>query len=57
MIIFPVFGKQQTTPVAETRADDKPVLAWRVCPVTNRPVMVWTVAEPEIAAMPAAACA
>jgi hypothetical protein len=57
MIIFPVFGKQQTTPVAETRADDKPVLAWAICPVTQRPVMVWTLPEPEIAALPVAACA
>jgi len=61
MIIFPVFGSpkqtQQTAQAAATRADDKPVLAWRICPVTKRPVMVWTVAEPHIEALPAVACA
>jgi len=55
MIIYPAFGKQQTTPATHARVDDKPVLAWRICPVTQRPVMVWTLPEPEIAALPAAA--
>ncbi len=60
MIIFPVFGSpkqtQATAQAAETQADAKPMLGWRICPVTHRPVMVWTLAEPHIEALPAAAC-
>jgi len=54
MILFPAFGSPRRSPQAapadEARVEDRPVLAWRICPQTNRPVMVWTLPEPQAVA-------
>jgi hypothetical protein len=59
MIIRPDFASPRQSPrgarAEDTRAEEKPALAWRICPVTNRPVMVWTLPEPRIMRMPASA--
>jgi hypothetical protein len=48
MIIFPEFGARRHTQqkLVPPPVEPKPELTWQMCPVTQRPVMVWTLPEP-----------
>jgi hypothetical protein len=56
-IVFADFGvrRHAPQPVPVRPGEEKPEMTWQICPVTKRPVMVWTLPEP--ASLPVAASA